>query len=53
MHTASDKNVDTQVARGFDEEWSTFRQDEMNLPRGQREAIFESYFRIFPPGGGR
>lgn len=57
MHTASDKNVDAQVARGFGEEWSTFRQDETNLPREQREAIFENYFRIFPwhllpPHGG-
>jgi len=48
MHIASDKNVDTRVARGFGQEWSTFRQDETNLARDQREAIFEDYFRIFP-----
>jgi ubiquinone/menaquinone biosynthesis C-methylase UbiE len=57
MHAASKKNVDPQVARGFGEEWSTFRQDETRLGREQREAIFEEYFRIFPwhllpPGGG-
>jgi ubiquinone/menaquinone biosynthesis C-methylase UbiE len=48
MDVAPDKNVDTRVARGFGEEWSTFRQDETNLAREQREAIFENYFRIFP-----
>ncbi len=57
MHAASKKNVDPQVARGFGEEWSTFRQDETRLGREQRKAIFEDYFRIFPwhllpPGGG-
>ena len=57
MHVGSDKNVDTRVARGFGEEWSTFRQDETRLAREQRETIFENYFRIFPwhllpPGGG-
>ena len=57
MHAASDKNVDVKVARGFGEEWSTFRQDETSLAREQREAIFDDYFRIFPwhllpPGGG-
>ena len=57
MHVGSDKNVDTRVARGFGEEWSTFRQGETSLAREQRETIFENYFRIFPwhllpPGGG-
>jgi ubiquinone/menaquinone biosynthesis C-methylase UbiE len=57
MHAASDKNVDVKVARGFGEEWSTFRQDETSLAREQRKAIFDDYFRIFPwhllpPGGG-
>jgi ubiquinone/menaquinone biosynthesis C-methylase UbiE len=57
MRAASDKNVDVKVARGFGEEWSTFRQDETSLVREQREAIFDDYFRIFPwyllpPGGG-
>lgn len=48
MDLGSDKNVDVEVARGFGKEWSTFRQDEANLTREQREAIFENYFRIFP-----
>jgi len=48
MRIASDKNVDAHVARGFGQEWSTFRQDETNLGHPQREAIFEDYFRIFP-----
>jgi ubiquinone/menaquinone biosynthesis C-methylase UbiE len=50
-------NVDPQVARGFGEEWSTFRQDEDHLSAQQRRGIFDDYFRIFPwhmlpPGGG-
>jgi ubiquinone/menaquinone biosynthesis C-methylase UbiE len=57
MHATPDKNVDRRVARGFGEEWSTFRQDETSLAREQRETIFEDYFRIFPwhllpPDGG-
>jgi len=57
MQAASDKNVDVRVARGFGEEWSTFRQDETSLARGEREGIFDDYFRIFPwnllpPDGG-
>ena len=48
MDLGSDKNVDTDVARGFGKEWSTFRQDETSLAREQRETIFENYFRIFP-----
>ena len=53
----SDRNVDADVADGFGKEWSTFRQGEENLSRGQRETIFENYFRIFPwnllpPDGG-
>lgn len=57
MQTTSDKNVDIQVARGFGQEWSKFRQDDTSLAREQREAIFDGYFRIFPwdllpPGGG-
>src|SRR5262245_9049110 len=48
MQLASDKNVDPRVTRGFGEEWSTFRQDEKNLAREEREAIFEGYFRVFP-----
>jgi ubiquinone/menaquinone biosynthesis C-methylase UbiE len=53
----AEKNVDIRVAKGFGQEWSTFRQDERSLTRAQREAIFENYFRIFPwellpPEGG-
>lgn len=56
MRAASDKNVDPQVAQGFGDEWSTFRQDEKNLAREERGAIFKDYFGIFPwhllPAGG-
>ena len=53
----NDNNVDPLVARGFGDEWSTFRQDEGHLSAEQRRAIFDDYFRIFPwqklpPGGG-
>jgi hypothetical protein len=41
-------NLDTEVARGFGEEWSRFRQDENSLPQEERAQIFEDYFRIFP-----
>jgi ubiquinone/menaquinone biosynthesis C-methylase UbiE len=51
------KNIDSRVARGFGEEWSTFRQDADHLSQGQRQEIFDDYFKIFPwhslpPGGG-
>jgi ubiquinone/menaquinone biosynthesis C-methylase UbiE len=57
MRAAADNNVDPAVARGFGEEWSTFRQDEDHLSAQQRREIFDDYFRIFPwamlpPGGG-
>ena len=57
MRAAADNNVDPDVARGFGEEWSTFRQDEDHLSAQQRQEIFDDYFRIFPwavlpPGGG-
>jgi ubiquinone/menaquinone biosynthesis C-methylase UbiE len=50
-------NVDPAVARGFGDEWSTFRQDQNHLSQQQRAEIFDDYFRIFPwqslpPGGG-
>jgi ubiquinone/menaquinone biosynthesis C-methylase UbiE len=50
-------NVDLQVAKGFGQEWSKFRQDEGSLLPEQRQEIFDDYFRIFPwhqlpPGGG-
>lgn len=42
------QNVDPDVAAGFGHEWSTFRQGENELSPADREAIFRSYFRIFP-----
>ena len=57
MRATANDNVDPAVARGFGEEWSTFRQDEDHLSAQQRREIFDDYFRIFPwamlpPGGG-
>jgi ubiquinone/menaquinone biosynthesis C-methylase UbiE len=51
------KNLDSKVARGFGQEWSTFRQDTDHLSQQQRQEIFNDYFRVFPwhslpPGGG-
>jgi ubiquinone/menaquinone biosynthesis C-methylase UbiE len=48
MQVGSEQNVDANVAAGFGQEWSTFRQGEDSLSCEQREAIFENYFRIFP-----
>src|SRR5258708_19658122 len=42
------RNVDTNVAAGFGHEWSTFRQGENELSAIDRQAIFQSYFHIFP-----
>jgi ubiquinone/menaquinone biosynthesis C-methylase UbiE len=42
------RNIDPQVAAGFGHEWSTFRQDDKELSRKDREEIFQSYFSIFP-----
>jgi ubiquinone/menaquinone biosynthesis C-methylase UbiE len=57
MQISANKNLDPQVARGFGQEWSTFRQDQDHLSQQQRQEIFDDYFRIFPwhllpPGGG-
>jgi SAM-dependent methyltransferase len=57
MQASTDDNLDLHVARGFGQEWSTFRQDADHLSSEQRQAIFDDYFRIFPwhllpPGGG-
>ena len=57
MQTSANDNLDPQVARGFGQEWSTFRQDTDHLSQQQRQEIFDDYFRIFPwhllpPGGG-
>lgn len=50
-------NVDERVARGFGDEWSTFRQGQAELSDAEREAIFSGYFAVFPwhalpPDGG-
>jgi SAM-dependent methyltransferase len=42
------RNIDPDVAAGFGHEWSTFRQSESELSPADREAIFHSYFNIFP-----
>ncbi len=42
------RNIDPDVAAGFGHEWSTFRQTEEDLSAADREAIFQSYFHIFP-----
>jgi SAM-dependent methyltransferase len=42
------RNIDSDVAAGFGHEWSTFRQDESEFSSRDREAIFKSYFHIFP-----
>jgi len=46
--TDASRNIDPAVASGFGHEWSTFRQGETELSPADREAIFQSYFRIFP-----
>jgi ubiquinone/menaquinone biosynthesis C-methylase UbiE len=57
MRISADNNLDPEVARGFGQEWSAFRQDVDHLSQQQRQEIFDDYFRIFPwhllpPGGG-
>jgi hypothetical protein len=42
------RNIDPDVAAGFGHEWSTFRQGEKEFSTADREAIFQSYFQIFP-----
>jgi SAM-dependent methyltransferase len=42
------QNIDPDVAAGFGHEWSTFRQSETEFSPADREAIFQSYFHIFP-----
>lgn len=39
-------NLDPQVVHGFGDEWSRF--DQSALTDGERQTLFESYFRIFP-----
>lgn len=45
------RNIDPDVAAGFGHEWSTFRQSEHELSAEDRQAIFQSYFHIFPWDG--
>jgi len=57
MPVSANNNLDPRVARGFGDEWSTFRQDKDHLSPEQRREIFDDYFRIFPwhllpPDGG-
>ncbi len=42
------QNVDSGVTTGFGHEWSAFRQSENEFSLADREAIFQSYFHIFP-----
>src|SRR5215213_6815384 len=42
------QNVDPDVAAGFGHEWSTFRQSDHEFSPTDREAVFRSYFDIFP-----
>jgi ubiquinone/menaquinone biosynthesis C-methylase UbiE len=42
------RNIDPDVAAGFGHEWSTFRQSETDFSPADRQAIFQSYFHIFP-----
>jgi hypothetical protein len=42
------RNVDPDVTAGFGHEWATFRQTESDFSAADREAIFQSYFHIFP-----
>lgn len=42
------ENADEETTAGFGYEWSTFQQDQNELPASDREAIFNEYFRIFP-----
>jgi ubiquinone/menaquinone biosynthesis C-methylase UbiE len=42
------RNINPDVAAGFGHEWSTFRQNENEFSPADRQAIFQSYFHIFP-----
>lgn len=42
------RNINADVAAGFGREWSTFRQSNDELSAADRQAIFQSYFHIFP-----
>lgn len=44
--TTNKGNYDTQVVRGFGDEWSRLNQADLSEP--DRRALFDNYFRIFP-----
>jgi SAM-dependent methyltransferase len=46
MNSGTGKNQDLHTVRGFGYEWTKF--DQASLDPEEREAIFESYFSIFP-----
>jgi SAM-dependent methyltransferase len=39
-------NIDTATVKGFGDEWSAFDQTE--LPKAERQAMFDGYFAVFP-----
>jgi hypothetical protein len=45
MQIGTDNTPDPRVARGFGQDWSTFRQDEDRLSQRQRQGIFDDYLR--------
>ena len=40
------ENLDIETVKGFGDEWTRFDQSE--VPAGERQDLFDSYFRIFP-----
>jgi SAM-dependent methyltransferase len=41
-------NIDRRTVSSFGEEWSRFTQSERELTAGDRQSMFDAYFRIFP-----
>jgi ubiquinone/menaquinone biosynthesis C-methylase UbiE len=39
-------NVDRKTVEGFGDEWS--RMDQRHLPDGEKQRVFEAYFKLFP-----
>jgi SAM-dependent methyltransferase len=48
MHHDSSANLDAATVRGFGREWRTFTQEPGALSAADREAMFDSYFELFP-----
>ena len=46
--TALPKNTDPPTVQGFGREWATFTQSAKAFRDGDRRALFDSYFAIFP-----